>query len=425
MGDAPSAPNVVLITIDCWRRDAVDSMPALARLTDSWRKATAVSESAWTNWVFAALLASEYHGAAYDREGRLKPTLRSLASVLAERGYETGAFIGRNPWLMKWQGHFGEFWNCGTGGEGDAALPAGSRPARAFGRAWRLAALRSRAPAADVLARGLEWYGARSGPKFLWMHLMDAHQPWHPGLPKGLRAGLLRSYAALIAYELQSPWRLAGWARRQIRKLYVKCLECIDEALAEFLGRLSAQDVVVIVGDHGEEFDHGVLRHARLYDECLTVPLFVRWPGASEPPAALRSDTVRQRDIAPALLQGLGMEVPAGWTGDPSGADDVSLLLGGSPAIGRRCTGIRTSRWKYIRTRCHETRRLLGEELYDLQDDPGEARDLAGDARFAEVRAELAEMLEREQERRRLRPDIEAKPGVAGVEQHLRDLGYI
>ncbi|MHC4788233.1 MAG: sulfatase/phosphatase domain-containing protein [Planctomycetota bacterium] len=425
MGDVPSAPNIILITIDCWRRDAIRHMPALQGLTASWLKATAISESAWTNWVFAALLASEYHELAYDEEGRVKPSVRSLASVLREQGYGTGAFIGHNPWLLKWREHFAHYWNCGIPADSHGVRPQGSRLARYAGRICRLAALSARCPAREVLARGLQWYQAQSGPRFLWMHLMDAHLPWHPGLRKGLEVGLLRSYSALVAYELQSPWRLAGWAREQIRRLYVKCVENLDQALSEHLGSIPPEDIVIIVGDHGEEFDHGLLRHARLYEECLTVPFCVRWPAASAPPAAFRSGAVRQRDIAPALLRALEVEVPPQWTGDASGEDDVSLLQGGSPEIGRACVGVRTSRWKYIRTYSQKAKRLLAEELYDLQRDPGETNDLAGDPQFREVREELADTLEREQAQKRIRPHVDAKPGVAGVEQHLRDLGYI
>ena len=43
--------------------------------------------------------------------------------------------------------------------------------------------------------------------------------------------------------------------------------------------------VVVVVSDHGEEFqDHGGWLHGRsVYDELVRVPLVVSWPGKIEP----------------------------------------------------------------------------------------------------------------------------------------------
>ncbi len=424
-----SSPNVMLITIDCWREDAVRNMAALNALARSWLWGTALCQGGSTNSAFPPLLASEYPLVAYDEQGRVKPSVVSLPGVLREHGYETAAFVGHNPWLEKWRGHFGEFWNDNICGEGNAVWPRGRLAVRRAGRLLRLAELKTRVPAPEVLARGLDWYDAHDDPKFLWMHLMDAHEPYHPGLRHGWRLGLLKSYRALAAYAMRDGRgdRLSGSHRRQIRRLYGKCIEAIDAAVGDFLPRIPGHDVVLVIGDHGEEFEHGAFRHARLYEECVRVPFCLRWDVGDGPPAAFRSEHLRHLDVAPALAEGLGLPKPDCWKGDPAGGRRVSLAMNGSGKLARFYVSLRTPEWKYIRAHRLDDMAVSRRELYRLEEDPDESRDLADDPRFAEDRRRLEQMLEDELSGSGidLSSRVESKPGVAGVERHLEELGYL
>jgi arylsulfatase A-like enzyme len=70
---------------------------------------------------------------------------------------------------------------------------------------------------------------------------------------------------------------------------------------------------------------------------------------------------------------------------------DIRLVGGGKPLP--RCEGVRTDRWKYVRYKDTEP---VQEELFDLQADPLEARNLAGvpvgAERLAALRARCTEL---------------------------------
>jgi len=393
MPPADPMPSIVLITVDSWRRDTLGHMSALGKAAGEWLRGTAVCHGASTNGALAALLASAYSSNCYSKRDGLRPGLETLPALLRAQGYATCAILGHNPRLRKWASHFGAFWNHAVPGQAVEGRPTQRPLRRAAGRLCRFLALRPPVRADEVLARGAEWFGETPGPKFLWMHLMDAHRPYHPGLRQARKVGLLRSYRALTAYELQPPAHdgLSRSARRQVRRLYEACVANVDAALARWLHAFQGCGGLVIVGDHGEEFDHGVLRHARLYEECVTVPLCSRWDAT--PPAAFRTDAIRQIDLAPAIMDWLELDVPEQWQGSADGAADMSLLVNASRELGEVYVGMRTSRWKYIRTYRQRTMSLHAEELYDLDHDPAERYNLAGETRYEPTRAGLEQAL--------------------------------
>jgi len=427
MQQAGARPSVVLVTIDCWREDALRHMPALDALTCDWRAGTAISQAAATNGAFAALFASEYYPLTYDASGAVRPHIVTISSLLRLGGYRSAAFVAGNPWLEKWREHFGRFWNDSIVGSGDTALPRGGRLRRWPAQAFRFLAMRTAVPARKVLARAWDWYRRQVGPKLLWVHLMDAHEPYLPGLARACQVGLRASYRALLAQRRRGARGdgLGERERAQLRKLYGKCLEGLDGELVRFIRRLDEVDAVLLLGDHGEEFEHGLFRHARLYEECVRTPFRIRWPEAASLPEAFCRPTLRHLDVAPALAVGLGLEPPPSWKGNAAGTDGASLLINASPKLGEAYVGLREPDWKYIRTHALDTGRLKREELYHLARDPHERCNLAENAAFAREKGCMAAALDRELERLGLDPRAGVEAGVGGIEQALRDLGYL
>jgi N-acetylglucosamine-6-sulfatase len=186
----------------------------------------------------------------------------------------------------------------------------------------------------------------------------------------------------------------------------------IVEALRE-TGRLD-DTVFVFTSDHGYFYgEHGLSTERRLaYEESIRIPLIVRYPKLVT--SARKADqTVLSLDLAPTLLELGGAQPPAKL----HGRSLVPLLRGGEAAKAfppardvlvqywtdtvfprvRRMgyDALRTDRWKLVAYR----EQAGADELYDLQADPYEMRNLINDAAAQPAREEL---------RGRLRKAVEA-----------------
>jgi arylsulfatase A-like enzyme len=133
--------------------------------------------------------------------------------------------------------------------------------------------------------------------------------------------------------------------------------------------------IVVVTGDHGEGLGERHWAHGwHLYNEDIRIPLLLYDPDQRYPDLSFAT----QVDIAPTIVDRLGLPIPASWEGE-------SLL---SPSQ-RRFTLHQTyfvpnryavlyrddkALFKFIATPQYGT-----EELYDLRNDRGEAHNLATD----------------------------------------------
>jgi arylsulfatase A-like enzyme len=283
--------------------------------------------------------------------------------------------------------------------------------------------LRSRVPASEVAGRAREWYGSESGPRFLWMHLMDVHVPFFPGLRKGIDEGLLDGYRSHLRF-MRDPESLSTAEYNALERFYWRSVERLDEQLRDVLGFVDDDALVVLTGDHGEEFDHGAFGHARPYDECVRVPL-VSSPGLA---ASLGGrETLRHLDVPASILDAVGCPIPEGWAGSPGREADPcpAFTLNHSPQVGRTYGSLRTERYKLFKTFDEDTDEEVAVEAYDLNSDPGETRDLYDDSPPTTVRTlerRLDEFLARDDIRGGIHEDPRNAPEV--VEDRLQALGY-
>ena len=188
------------------------------------------------------------------------------------------------------------------------------------------------------------------------------------------------------------------------RAFYNELVETVDREIGTVLGALAPGDVppiTVFSTDHGDLGGaHGLpYKGPAMYEELVRIPLVISWPGRIR---AARSDAlVSLIDLLPTLCDLTGVPPPAG-------VDGLSLrpVLTPSPRSALRVREmvfaeyygkqswrvpirmVRTARWKYVRYLGY------GEELYDLDADPGELRNLAGEASAAAERARLARELD-------------------------------
>jgi arylsulfatase A-like enzyme/tetratricopeptide (TPR) repeat protein len=436
-------PNILLVSLDTLRADRVGAyghprattprLDALAARGVLFERAEAPSN--WTlpsHYSLFSGLTPAAHGVMPDLKdvrGYIHPDRqlavrgsgreRMLAEALAEEGYRTAA-VTENGWVS---GRFG----FDQGFQLYRSAEAGSLPATA----------------AASLAE-LEAAGER-GPWFLFVHTYAPHQPYHA--PRELRTRWASPAHEGIAWpEAMVP--ISEYNRFHLRTLFppapsdvrafsdlydgqVAWSDGLVGQLVDWLeGRgLLEQTVVVVTSDHGEEiFERGQFDHGdTLYEEVTRVPLVLHAPGRL--PAGVRvRGPVSLIDLPATLLDLVGTETELGqgrslrslWEG-PLRSDRTVH----AQAIGHGSEPL-AAVWqgplKYLR---RDTAAGVDERLFDLEQDPGERRNLA-----AQRPDELARLREEWREHIAQSETIRATLGADGEEldpetlERLRSLGY-
>jgi arylsulfatase A-like enzyme/Flp pilus assembly protein TadD len=378
-----AGPNVLLITIDTLRADAVGAYgnarartPWMDRLASTGvRFAAARAHNVVTLPSHANILSGRYpfeHGTRDNAGFRFPSTHETLATLLRARGYRTGAFVSAFPLDSR----FGL--DRGFDLYDDSFVGTGAQPAF----------LIQERPGADTVARARVWLDAPdSGPTFSWVHLYEPHFPY----PRGYDADVSAADAAL------------------------------GPLLAPILDR--GDTLVVLTSDHGESLgDHGESTHGIFaYEPALLVPLVLHQSGVL--PARVVRDAVRHIDILPTILDAIDVPIPGGLPGRSL----LSLAAGvhepGVPTYFEALSGHLTRGWAPLAGVVRGSRkyiRLPIPELYDLDADPAERHNLAG-AEPEEVR-ELDGLLAANYPER---PAVARIAESADTIERLRSLGYV
>ncbi|MFP8880742.1 MAG: sulfatase [Myxococcota bacterium] len=285
-------------------------------------------------------------------------------------------------------------------------------------------------PADAVVSRALEVIDAhRDVPLFLLVHLFDPHLDYHAPPPFGgslARSGSESGERVLPVAGAQRLRRrsrsLSGEHKRFIRAAYDEEIGFVDREIERLLAGLDTrgiedETIVILTSDHGEElFEHGGFEHGHsLYNEVLRVPLVVWDPGARP---GRRSEPVSLVDVAPMILDAVGVEIPPGLHGRSALHTPASnrLLVAEGTLIGAEKQ--MAIRWP------HKLIRDLGSgrvQLFDLTTDPEESRELV-DAEL--VRGLAAALDKRLGDRNRAAGSAAPELDPSTVED-LRALGYL
>lgn len=214
---------------------------------------------------------------------------------------------------------------------------------------------------AVTVARLTAWMAGQAGSRvFAFLHLFEPHSPYTPP-PHHAAAG---PYDGEVAYADELVGRL---------------LASLDER------GLYDRATIVLLSDHGEGLgDHGEQGHGVfLYDEIVRVPFIVKLPGR-EAAGRRVADPVQHIDLVPTLLELAGLDRP----GDLRGRS-LAPLLGSRPGtIAEQAIYAESLYprfhfgWSELYSLTDERYRYIKaprEELYDLQHDPGERRNLAAE----------------------------------------------
>ncbi len=352
---AAGPPNIFLITIDTLRADHVHcygydqiQTPALDDLAKSGiRFSQAFTPSPLTNSSHTSILTGllpSAHGVT-DFGIPLDDSHATMAELLKAKGYHTAAFIGAivldsktlAPGLDRGFDFYDNF-------------PTNVQTKTHWDRLERRG---------EVVVKHAEaWLTAHpTGPRFVWVHLYDPHDPYEPPAPYS-ETYKDRLYDGEIAYA--------------------------DSALANFIAYLKAHaaynnSLIIVVGDHGEglgehnEDTHGIF----LYDSTTHVPLILKSP-AGKNAGKVVGEQVGTLDILPTVLEFTGIPKPEPLTGSSL----VSIVDGPQKTYRSLVAetdyplrfgwaslhSLRTSQNKFI-----EAPR---PELYDLRADAGEKNNL-------------------------------------------------
>ncbi len=486
---AAARPNVIVVSIDTLRPDHLGcygyeraTSPRLDHFAEgALLFEAAQSVSPWTAPALISLMTSlhpEAHGVMDAPDpGRLADGAVTLAEVLSDAGYATGAFTEGGYA----KGDFGleQGFDVYPRNRGDDANHTSNRrfPSR----------LKSN------LERAFAWLEERgSEPFFLFLQTYEPHSPlrapesyvrrWRPDYdeaadhalasaaierwnaqrvvdPEGLAAIRRHSYhcefsdtafpkdgKALTDASREAGVSIAKGEAAAIpevvdwfRDLYDAEIRYTDDQLGRLWTWLAESGhgedtIVVVVSDHGEGLgEHGRMGHGHvLYDELIHILFILRIPALIEVPferAGRIPDVVRLVDVMPTLLELLALD-----PGDLplQGSSLIALLEGRKEPRLAFSHADRSELTELYAVRRGGFRliydKLSGERwLYDLTSDPDEERDVA--AEHEELADELQSALEAQMEQDAAIAGVLGEGGARGLEEdtraELEGLGYM
>jgi arylsulfatase A-like enzyme len=188
-------------------------------------------------------------------------------------------------------------------------------------------------------------------------------------------------------------WRYYLWS-------YYRHVEMVDGEIGRILRAVADtrrlnNTVVVFTSDHGEGMArHQTVRKSTSYDEASRVPLLISWPGVFPADAQDATNLVSGIDLVPTLCDCAGIDPPPGVVGR-----SLRPLLEGKVSWPGRfvVTEIDPNAGRLVRTRRYKYVTFAGdpvEQLFDMEADPGETTNLAGDSRFASILRDHRKLLQ-------------------------------
>ncbi|HEX5790911.1 MAG TPA: sulfatase/phosphatase domain-containing protein [Luteolibacter sp.] len=202
---------------------------------------------------------------------------------------------------------------------------------------------------------------------------------------------------------------LTRWKYQRYMKNYLRCVRALDENIGRLLdyldeSGLAKNTIVIYSADQGFYLgEHGWYDKRWMFEESLSMPFLIRWPGVIQP--GQRSQAMIQNiDYAPTFLDLCGAPVPA----DMQGASLVPVLKaqgkapeGWRDAIYYQYSGEWThsvARHEGVRNERYKLMRFPDSDewmLFDLQQDPQELRNLAGEASSAAVLGKMKTLFDK------------------------------
>lgn len=471
---AETKPNVLFILCDDLRPSALGcygspnvKTPQIDRLaTEGVRFANAFCTTSLCSPSRASLLTGLYahkHGVR-DNFTELNPQLPQWPAILQKSGYATG-YIG------KW--HMGE--------DNDAPRPGfdyfvtHKGQGKYFGTEWNLNGEKRVTPGGyyttEVTDLALDWL-KKQDPKKPWSLCIGHKAPHSFYTPEEKYA---HTFDTVRVPYPDTAFQLDGkpeWIKQRIstwhgiygplfewRKVFpdarpeaVKDFEnmvhgywgtilSVDDSVGRLRDHLEKtgqldNTIIVFLGDNGLlEGEHGMVDKRTMHEASIRIPIIARYPAMAR--GKVEQKQVLTCDLGPSLLELCG--APAIEKTD--GKSWVKLVRDGNPTwrtawfyeynyekqfpYTPNIRGVRTDRWKYMHyphgPKIDSTPDKHLAELYDLQNDPEERRNLISDPAHAATVAELKKQLASTMAAAGLTDESDVMPIDEGVKQALPD----
>ena len=414
--------NVVIIVMDALRFDMLGcygnqegmtpGMDEFAADSLVFRHAIAPAPYtiASTSSLFSSLL-PESHGVR-DGLDVFPEDIPNLARTLKENGYYTAALSGA-PFITR---KYGITRDC------DLEVYLREDEAKEVGISTM-----------DLgkVEEGVKQVAASGKPAFIYFHYLPPHWPYRPPAPFDKK--YIDSSVVTNEYRKRIRTFKGDSESEEVKELllhYKNNLVYADHVFRQTLEMLKRHglyenSLVILTADHGEAFaEHGALEHGNtVYDEMIRIPMIVRVPGRQ---AREITQQIGSIDFFPTFVELLDLRLE----GEPlfEGRSIAPLLAGNDmPPAGfyfSRASGeklkfcLRGERYKYIFTD-------YSDELYDLENDPLERENVAGNmpALTAALRQQGLLLVATNSARRGgERQEVEL---TEEEERELRNLGYL
>lgn len=357
---SPSATTpVILISIDTLRSDHLPAYGYKGVATpniDALRADSILYERAYSHVpltlpshisILTGMLPAD-NGIRDNVGNRLAPSIPTIAELLKQNGYATGAAV--SAFVLRREtgtAHGFDFFDDST-----KAVDTGE----ALGRIQRTGG--------ETLQASQKWLDAQGDrPFFFFIHLYDPHTPYEP--PEPYFSKYPNHYDGEIAYS--------------------------DSVIGDLIAELKQNGVydkalIILLSDHGEGlFEHGEEEHGMfLYREALQVPLIVKLPESRKAGSSVKVP-VQLVDVFPTILERTATAPPK--TGHRTGQSLLTFLDGGAsrPIYSETFYPRLHFGWSDLHSLIdgndHFIRAPL-PELFNLGSDPGEKKNLVdGDRR--------------------------------------------
>lgn len=255
-------------------------------------------------------------------------------------------------------------------------------------------------------------------PFFLRWQMIEPHLPCAPPEP----------YASMYKPEDIVPWGSFGdplegkpyIQRQMLRNWNVEDVSWSDwaDVVARYLGVITLLDdqigrvieylekhkllentIIIYTSDHGDMCGaHGMVdKHFIMYDDVVKVPMMVYWKGKIMPGTVIDEFISNAIDLPATFCDLAGVNIPSSFSGESimpyldgskkEGREDIFASYHGNQFGAYTQRMVRNNRWKYI-WNATDT-----DELYDLEIDPCELRNLINDSEVADELEKLKKRL--------------------------------